>query len=986
MFIPFQPGFCPKSNYKDFEFGKDGGAVGSNDTATYAGVRSNFTIITLDINGVSGTANTPYALRVIDSTGAETTSAGDLLIGIDKLVFGYDFEAISTAGNRPHVFIDPTTLSAYTAENTVMNINDAPALTGVAGLLGIGNTNTPYTINISTLLQGYTDADVGDTFSVTGLTATNGSVALATDGINYVFTPTTGFNGIAKISYQVADNHGLATNASKNLTIASFIETVGNTSLVLFNSLYMAVDPLTNVLTNIKYAGVNASPTSRSGWTIIGAEKNAAGVVGAIWKNSSTGEYSYSTNTSNSVSIPDVTTYEASFRQDLNSDGYITTYGTAGSDTLGGLNADEKLIGGLGNDVYIVDSANDLVIELLNEGIDTVNSSATVALAANVENLNLTGTVAINGTGNALNNIITGNSSNNILNGGAGADSLSGGAGNDVLDGSGDTTSIDTFTGGSGDDVYGIYNSATVIVENAGAVEGNDTVWTAVNYTLSANIESMYLVGAITGTGNSGDNYIVGYGADAQTINGGAGNDTLNGGLGNDTLDGGIGIDLLIGGAGDDLYFIDDAGDVVVEIMNDGIDTINSSVTITALAANVENINLTGTAAINVTGNALNNNIVGNSSNNILNGGAGADSLSGGAGNDVLDGSGDTTSIDTFAGGSGDDVYGIYNSATVIVENAGAVEGNDTVWTAVNYTLSANIENMYLVGAITGTGSSGNNYIVGYGADAQTINGGAGNDTLDGGIGNDSLIGGAGDDLYFIDNAGDVVTEIANDGIDTINSSVAITALAANVENLTLTGTSVINGTGNALNNIITGNSAVNRLIGLAGNDTYYVTAGDLVVEAMGAGTDTVISSNTFTLAANVENLTLIGTAVINGTGNGLANIITGNSANNTLRGGAGTDTFVLLKTGGGLDTIADFTTGDRLNVRDFGIINTIFTVSSGAGRRTGIGSANNLFIFDSSSKTLYFDADGNGAGSSVQIASLAGSTVNSLTATNFII
>jgi Ca2+-binding RTX toxin-like protein len=973
-------------SYKDFEFGKDGGAVGSNDIATYAGVRSNFTIITLDINGanVSGTTNTPYALRVIDSTGAETTAAGDLLIGIDKIVFGYDFEAISTAGNRPHVFIDPTTLSSYNAENTVMNINDAPALTGAAGLLGIGNTNTPYTINVSSLLQGYTDADVGDTFSVAaGLTATNGSVAFATDGINYVFTPTNGFNGIAKISYQVVDNHGAATNASKNLTIASFIETVGNTSLVVFNGLYMAVDPLTNVLTNIKYAGANASPTSRPGWTIIGAEKNVAGVVGAIWKNSSTSEYWYSTNTSNGALISDVTTYEASFKQDLNSDGYITTYGTDGNDTLGGLNADEKLIGKLGDDVYFVDSANDLVIELPNEGIDTVNSSATVALAANVENLNLTGIVAINGTGNALNNIITGNSSNNILNGGAGADSLSGGAGNDVLDGSGDTTSIDTFTGGSGDDVYGIYNSATVIVENAGAVEGNDTVWTAVNYTLSANIENMYLVGAITGTGNSGDNYIVGYGADAQTINGGAGNDTLNGGLGNDTLDGGIGIDLLIGGAGDDLYFIDDAGDVVVEIVNDGIDTLNSSVTITSLAANVENLNLTGTAAINSTGNALNNIIIGNSSNNILNGGAGADSLFGGAGNDVLDGSGDTISIDTFAGGSGDDVYGIYNSATVIVENAGATEGNDTVWTAVNYTLSANIENMYLVGAITGTGSSGNNYIVGYGADAQTINGGAGNDTLDGGIGNDSLIGGAGDDLYFIDNAGDVVTEIANDGIDTINSSVAITALAANVENLTLTGTAIINGTGNALNNIITGNSAVNTLAGLAGNDTYYVTAGDLVVEAMGAGTDTVISSNTFTLAANVENLTLIGTAVINGTGNGLANTITGNSANNTLRGGAGTDTFVLLKTGGGLDTIADFTTVDRLDVKSFSIAAS-FTVTSGIGLNTA-NSANNLFIFDSSSKALYFDADGNGAGSSVQIASLAGSAVNSLTATNFI-
>jgi Ca2+-binding RTX toxin-like protein len=1165
-------------SYKDFEFGKDGGAVGSNDIATYAGVRSNFTIITLDINGanVSGTTNTPYALRVIDSTGAETTAAGDLLIGIDKIVFGYDFEAISTAGNRPHVFIDPTTLSAYTAENTVMNINDAPALTGAAGLLGIGNTNTPYTINVSTLLQGYTDADVGDTFSVAaGLTATNGSVALATDGSNYVFTPTNGFNGIAKISYQVVDNHGAATNASKNLTIASFIETVGNTSLVLFNGLYVAVDPITNALTNIKYAGVNASPASRSGWTIIGAEKNTAGVIGVIWKDSSNPtKYWYSTNTNNGALIPDVTTYEASFKQDLNSDAYITTYGTTGNDTLGGLNADEKLIGGLGDDVYIVDSANDLVVELPNQGTDTVNTSASVTLAANVENLNLTGNGHIDGTGNALNNVITGNSGHNVLDGGAGNDVMTGGAGNDIyfvdstsdlvielaaggtdtvnssvtfslallanienlaltgignINGTGNASDNtitgnsgnnvldggagnDTLTGGDGNDTYFV-DSATDSVIETSTTGGVDTVNSSASFTLGANVENLTLIGIsnINGTGNTSDNTITGNSGN-NVLDGGAGNDTLTGGDGNDTyivdstgdsvvetsatggidtvnssvsytlgafvenlnltgnnnidgtgnglantitgnsgnniLDGGAGNDTLTGGFGDDLYIIDNASDLVVEGAAGGIDTINSSVTFSLTAlANVENLTLTGTAAISGTGNGLANIITGNSAVNTLTGRAGNDTyyvttgdlvveaagggtdtvissdtfalavnvenltlegtgningtgntvvniIRGNDGNNILDGG---AGNDTLTGGKGNDIYIVDSATDSVIELLN--EGTDTINSSVTITtLAANVENLTLTGlaAINGTGNGLDNTITGNSA-ANTLNGGAGID---------NLVGGGGNDTYTVDSTTDVLVEIAGGGIDLVNSSVTFSlATIAEIENLTLTGTTAINGTGNALANTITGNSGINildggagsdTLVGGAGNDIYYIDdAADIVTEATGAtaGTaDSVISSVTITaLAANVENLTLAGSAAIDGTGNTSANIITGNSANNILRGGAGTDTFVLLKTGGGIDTIADFTVSataslnEKLDVRSFGI-NALFTVGSGDGFNAA-ASANQLFIYDTTSKALYFDADGSGgAFGSVQIANLTlTAALPSLTAANFI-
>ncbi len=144
----------------------------------------------------------------------------------------------------------------------------------------------------------------------------------------------------------------------------------------------------------------------------------------------------------------------------------------------------------------------------------------------------------------------------------------------------------------------------------------------------------------------------------------------------------------------------------------------------------------------------------------------------------------------------------------------------------------------------------------------------------------------------IVDNMGDVITENASEGNDTVRSSVTLT-LANNVENLVLTGTTAINGTGNTLNNTITGNSAANTLsggtgadtmIGGAGNETYVVdNMGDIVTENANEGTDLVQSGVTYTLSANVENLTLTGTAAINGTGNALDNVLTGNTAANTL-------------------------------------------------------------------------------------------------------
>jgi serralysin len=213
-------------------------------------------------------------------------------------------------------------------------------------------------------------------------------------------------------------------------------------------------------------------------------------------------------------------------------------------------------------------------------------------------------------------------------------------------------------------------------------------------------------------------------------------------------------------------------------------------------------------------------------------------------------------------------------------------------------------------------GNSANNILRGN-AGNDVMAAGLGDDTLDGGSGNDEMLGGAGNDLYIVGEAGDIVTELSNEGTDSVSSSIDYT-LGANVENLTLTG-AALNGTGNALDNVITGNANANildgvsgsdTLIGGAGNDLYLVnSSGDSVTELLSEGTDSVSSSIDYTLGANVENLTLTGSA-ISGTGNSLDNVITGNANANTLFGGAGIDA---LFGGAGSDRLDGGLGDDRL-------------------------------------------------------------------------
>jgi Ca2+-binding RTX toxin-like protein len=205
--------------------------------------------------------------------------------------------------------------------------------------------------------------------------------------------------------------------------------------------------------------------------------------------------------------------------------------GGGGNDQLDGGWGGDTMAGGLGNDSYVVDSLGDTIVEAAGEGIDTVQSTIGYALGNDLENLILLGSVAISGTGNDLNNILTGNTANNTLIGGAGNDVLNGGAGADAL------------IGGLDNDVYIVDNVSDIVVE--ATEEGVDQVNASVSHALAANVENLLLTGGnINGTGNALDNVITGT----------TGSNTLTGNAGNDTLDGKVGTDSLIGGAGGDTY------------------------------------------------------------------------------------------------------------------------------------------------------------------------------------------------------------------------------------------------------------------------------------------------------------------------------------------------------------------------------------------------------------------------------------------------
>jgi len=633
--------------------------------------------------------------------------------------------------------------------------------------------------------------------------------------------------------------------------------------------------------------------------------------------------------------------------------GNDSLYGLSGNDTLSsgdgndlldGGAGNDSLIGGLGSDTYLVDSSTDAIVELSNAGTDVARSSAaTYTLAVNVENLTLTGSAAINGTGNSSNNILTGNTAANNLSGAGGNDTILGDAGNDTLDGG---AGNDSLTGGTGDDTYIVDSSTDIVVEGGSA--GTDLVQSsATTYTLSNNVENLTLTGsaAINGTGNTGNNILTGNSA-ANSISGGGGNDTIIGGGGNDTLEGAAGNDSLTGGDGVDTASYSGATAAV---------TVNLG---TAAAQNTVGAGTDTLATIeSLIGSAYNDTLTGDANANSLSGGAGNDNLTGGVGNDTLDGG---AGNDVLTGGDGTDAAS-YASAT-----AGVTV--DLTLTAAQNTVGSGTDTLATIENVIG--SKFNDLLTGT-ATVNQLEGGTGADTLVGGAGADLLYGGDGDDRFVIAAAADLATgEILNGGggadelrfTSTTASTLALTSGVA-VEKVVIgTGTTAsadssgvvalnVNAASAANGLSMLGNAGANTLTGSGYNDSIDGGSGNDSLTG-GAGNDTVY----------------------------------GGLGNDTLVGGAGSDVFVFNTTPNAStnkDTISDFVSAND----DIWLSKTAM---AGLGSSTGqLSSAafwsgagvtashdgDDRIIYNLSTGALYYDADGNGSTAAVQIAQLTANT-----------
>lgn len=463
----------------------------------------------------------------------------------------------------------------------------------------------------------------------------------------------------------------------------------------------------------------------------------------------------------------------------------FTITGTSKNDTITTYFGSNVIKAGAGNDSVTavagtLDGGSGLDYLTLDLSTQTSNLNL-----SNLSNINIPGVVtAINFEGFSIttgsgNDIVT---HTGIVNGAVlrTNDLIITGAGNDTINaglGGGSINDGDTVYGGDGIDRlivdYSVGDTGTGMRFVGSSTYGfairevSNTNSTRLDFIGFHNIEQFTVIGTSkndTINTVAGNDSING-GAGNDTINAGAGNDTIDGGAGNDAIDGGAGNDRMTGGTGNDTYIVDSTGDIVTETstVSTEIDTVKASITYT-LGANLENLILTGSAAINGTGNSLNNNLTGNQGKNILNGGAGNDTLDGGNGDDTIEGgAGNDTLIasignDVMKGGTGNDTYivGSLND-DIIIENAG--EGIDTVQapytSAQGYTLGANLENLILIGGATqGTGNSLDNLLTGNSGN-NTLSGEGGKDTLIGGSGNDTLIGGAGDDILTGGNGSD---------------------------------------------------------------------------------------------------------------------------------------------------------------------------------------------------------------------------------------
>ncbi len=620
-------------------------------------------------------------------------------------------------------------------------------------------------------------------------------------------------------------------------------------------------------------------------------------------------------------------------------------YGFEGTDTLDGLEGGDTMDGGGGNDTYVVDDAEDFVIELLTGGVDRVLTTATHTLAENVENLTLKASVAvdgngIDGTGNGLNNTITGNADGNVLsglggvdriNGGEGNDVHIGGAGNDIINGgadpAGDDNDIGVFSGNFGNYliVHKTDGSLDVTDQRGGSPDGFDKLtevetlrFSNGTYDVATSVFSLNNAPptttpvALTAMAEDSGNRIITQAqllANAADINGDmltAINLSINSGAG-----------VLVNNGNGTWSFTpalnDNSAVTFSYVVTDGLAQVATTATLDITPVN--------DAAV----------ISGNLTGSVTEDGGATQTVNGVLSVTDVDGA----AQQAFQSGNIAGLYGqltltpagawqyVLNNvnATVQALNSGSTLTDTITVRSIDGTASAVAITIHgadeLSGvSLTGTGLSdvfGPALSRPIGLRTSALNdivfGLGGNDSIDGGLGADQMHGGAGNDTYRVDNTGDQAIELAAAGFDTVASVIDWT-LAVNLERLILNGTAT-NGTGNALDNQIVGNSAHNVLAGKGGKDT--------------------------------------------------------------LTGAAGPDTFVFDAPSANVDTVTDFNVVDdvlQFSSSDYGGVSTAsLVVTNGA---VAVGGAAQ-FVFNAATTVLSWDANGSFAGGQVAIAKLTG-------------
>ncbi|QAU32824.1 VCBS domain-containing protein [Janthinobacterium sp. 17J80-10] len=871
-------------------------------TATAGTVSATGTLTATDVDAaatkawtIEGTPSTTYGSIAIDaSTGVWTYTLDNTLAATQALKEG----EVVTQTYTARVTDDFGAYVDQTVTITINGTNDVPVASA-----DTGSTSENATLTVtagSGLLFNDSDVDTADTHIVSAVNGLAGNVAVGVAGSNggtftiaangaYSFNPGSDFDylvagesQITSVTYTNQDNNGAISSSTLTVTVTGSNDTP--VAVAATNSATEDGSTVTGTLTSVDPDVTGKTAT----YTL-----NAA-VAGLTL--STNGNYSFDPTNSAYQSLAQGATTDVVANYTVTDD-----KGTTGTSTLTitvtGVD-DLAVIGGVSSasltetDVALtasgtltatdVDSTASFLAQTLVAGSSGYgkfsittggvwNYIADTAHNEFVTGVDYTDSITV-ATTDGVQKVIT------ITISGS-KDTFVGGAGNDTFTGSADD---DSMSGGAGNDTYIVTDVRNIVIEASG--EGTDEVRTNLTtYTLGGNLENL----VFTGTGNAAGN--------GNTLD-----NAITANVGNDTLDGGAGADTLTGGAGNDVYIVDNAGDVIVEALNEGVDEVRTNLTTYTLGANVENLVFTAAGDAAGTGNGLANAITGNIGNDTLDGGSGADSMTGGAGNDV---------------------YIVDNAGDVVSEAAG--EGVDEVRTTLtSYTLGANVDNLLVTGS-GNTNATGNALV-------NAITGGTGNDTLDGGAGADSLAGGNGNDTLIYD-ASDVLID-GGAGTDTLRflSNANLTTDTVTLSNIEVLDMRAVNG-GTAAQ-IELGAADVRAL--LASGVTTLTINGDsgdriLVTEQWQRGA-TGGGYTSFTRVHNAETLTLsLATGVelvanLSGT-SGDDNLV-GDSGSDTLSGGAGNDT---LSGGAGIDSMSGGT-GNDVYWKD--VVGDVVNESAGEG------------------------------------------------------